>query len=565
MKKIFLLLSIVFTLSFLGCGSSGGGGSSSPDSDTNSDGSVTKTLSSTNDSTKVNITGENGEKLSLDIPALPAGSQDTEVNFKLDYTNGLPTLIIDTDIEFTSEVILTLQSSTFSNGEYTIVYLGDDAQQYSIVSTQDKDTLTATLTHFSSYATIEQKSQSTIEANTEAHLTSWETNNASKSIEDIGMTSINSLYADILSIDDSTKKDLFSKRFEDAVLVLASNSLNEWRTQNLDYFSKYCLTETFKNTVTYFQQLYTFFGKFGSSNDEAFEMLQDELIILVNKHLENSYTAWSAISLPTCDAIDTPAYVKCASDYDYFVDFVSSIYFGAKAKFSTNNDIMGNVKSKITAAVNSIANNPDACDCFEIYHSVVTEYFSEEIGLLNDIDLYITTNCANDCPYLWNISYTHDYMSSESGDPAHAVAHADFKNVIIYPRGAYFTENMSSQEIQACSPYMDDNGYATQTKAVDYEWTEDGYEVDNGAPSFSYACTRDSTCEFRDQEWDTPFNKLDAGYITGDSLGQEWKQYGYPSVYLTIEEDIFEEIYKRDAFSISDSKAQMSFTPVSIK
>ena len=538
MKKSLLAISLIFALSFLGCG--GGGGSSSPENDTNSDGSVTKILSSTNDSTQVNITGENGEKLSLEIPALPAGSQDTEVNFKLDYTNDLPTLIIDTDIEFTSEVILTLQSSAFSNGEYTIVYIGDDAQQYSIVSTQDKDTLTATLTHFSSYATIEQKSQSTIEANTEAHLTSWETNNASKSIEDIGMTSIISLYADISAIDDSTKKDLFSKRFEDAVLVLASNSLNEWRTQNIDYFSKYCLTETFKKTITYFQQLYTFFGKFGSSNDQAFEMLQDELIILVNKHLENSYTAWSAISLPACDAIDTPAYVKCASDYDYFVDFVSSIYFGAKVKFSTNNDIMGSVESKVNTAVNALMSGGEGCDCLVIYKTIIMEYF-HTVDIINNIDLYLANNCNNSCPYLWNISYTHDYDMEPSNDEfGHTVAKAEFRNVFIHPYYDFYENDMSYEQMQDCSAYIDDNGDATQTTAVSYEWSEEGYVVDDGAPSFNYSCTKSSTCGFREEDI----------------------KYAYAGVYVTIEQDIYNKIANREMFSISDSKAQMTFTPV---
>jgi hypothetical protein len=560
MKKLFLTLSIVFSLSFLGCG--GGGGSSSSLSETNSDGSVTKTLSTANSSTKVDMKGENGEKLSLVIPALPVGSEDLEVNFKITYTDGLPKLVIDKDVEFVSGVSFSLQSDAFKDGEFALVYLSEDGTEYSVPYTQDGDTITATLTHFSEYAIKQARTQDTIEANVGSYLNSWEANNASKSIEDIGMASINSLYGDILDVEDSTKRDAFLERFESALLVLASNSFADWKSLKIDYFSKYCMTQEFKDTITYYQTLYIFFGKF---SDDIFEQLQFELAQLVKTHLENSYRAWSIIFVPDCDAIDTPAYVKCASDYDYFVDFVSSIYFNGTATFSINNDIMGTVESKIISAANSLMNSSDACDCLLIYKTIILEYF-HTVDIINNIDLYLTNHCENSCPFLWNISYSHSYTSMESGDPALDVANASFKNVLIYPRGDYYDNYMSLKEEEACSAYIDDNGHATQTSAVTYSHTIDGYSWDEeGAPSFYYSCISASDCGFRDSKTDTPFNKLDAGYISGESLGEDWKQYGYPRAYLQIEEDIFEEIYKRDAFNISDSRAQMRFTPVEMR
>lgn len=568
MKKMLLFFVLTLALTFVGCGSGGGG--SSP-SDTNSDGSVTKTLSSENSSTKVEVKGEDGETLTLDIPALPLGSEDMQVNFKLSYVNGLPTLVvkrvnddIDDDIEFVTAVSFSLKSSALKDGEFALVYVSKDGTEYPVAYTQNGDTITATLTHFSQYQIVPAPSQPAAEDDVGAYLTSWEANNKSKTMEDVGMLSINTLYAKIQNIQDAAKKAAFLKRYESALLVLASNSLNEWRSLKIEYFSKYCMTQAFKDTIAYYATLYNLFENFGASNDEAFDMLQTELVTLTNQHYEASYSAWKILFLPPCDAIDTPSFVKCAEEYEDFILKALISYFDGKTRF--NNDIMGNVESKIVDAANDSMSNPDGCDCLVIQKSILTQYFSShQANLLKTIEAYMSENCEesiNTCPLLWNIAYSHNYTSSESGDPVPSVANATFTNVLIYPRGDYYDNTMTLKEEQACSAYMDDNGHATQTQAKTYKWTEDGIEIDDGAPSFGYACTKSSSCNFRDSETDTAFKDLDAGYISGESLDAEWQPYGYPRVYLTIEEDIFEEIYKGVAFSINDSRAQMSFTPV---
>lgn len=564
-KKLLLALSIVFTFFFLACSS--GDGSSSSLSDTNSDGSVTKTLSSSTSSTNVDMKGDNGEKLSLVIPALPVGSEDLEVNFKINYTDGLPKLVVDKDIDFVSGVSFSLQSDTFKDGEFTLIYLAQDGTQYSVPYTQDGDTITATLTHFSEYQVTTAPSQGAIEGYIDGTLSSWESNNAGKTIEDIGMSSLESIQANIDKVQDTTKRADFSKRFQDALLVLAENSLKEWRSIDMLAFSKYCMTQEFKALINKFARLYFLFENFGASNDQVFQMLQDEIVIIVNAKLRDSHLEWLSIQLPTCDAIELPAYMECTSEYIVFIEEIKQRYFDSKVHLDSDDDIIDEAENKIVIGTEAALSSPDACECVAIYKTIILEYFhANQIDLINDIDLYLTTHCENSCPFLWNISYSHSYTSMESGDPALDVANASFKNVFIYPRGDYYDNYMSLQEEQECSAYIDDNGRATQTTAVTYSHTIDGYSWDEeGAPSFYYSCISGSDCGFRDSKTDTPFNKLDAGYLSGEDLGEEWKQYGYPRAYLQIEEDIFEEIYKREAFSISDSRAQMSFTPVEIR
>ncbi len=69
MKKILIFCALALVVVLAGCGSEGSASSSS-DLGTNTDGSVTKTLSSSTDATAVSLDGNDGDRLSLSIPAL---------------------------------------------------------------------------------------------------------------------------------------------------------------------------------------------------------------------------------------------------------------------------------------------------------------------------------------------------------------------------------------------------------------------------------------------------------------------------------------------------------------
>ena len=562
MKNVLKLCSLIFVVVLTACG---GGGSSSSDTK-NEDGSVTKTLSVTKDATSVKLDGKDGDKLSLSVPSLPLGSEDIEVNFKLLYSDGstLPTLVIDKEIEFVLGVSFSFKSSELVNGDYVLIYLNDDGKEYMIPYTQDGDTITATLTHFSSYTITPAKSQSTIEANVDAHLTSWEANNASKKMEDIGLDSINSLYAEIKSITDSTKQAAFIKRFEEALIVLAGNSLSDWRSIDIDYFTKYCMTQEFKDTVTKFARLYSLFDNFETSNDNVFNMLKDEIVKIIDKELSFSYGEWLLIT-PPCDTIDTQAYVKCASTYEDFVIDTLLVYFNGRASFDNDNDIMKEAEDKISLMAEEAMNNSQ-CECLAVYKSVLTEYFKDtQSSLISDINSFMSDRCENSCPYIWNIEFTQNFMASESGESLHYITKLSFKNVFIYPRGSY---DLSSKERESCSTYIDEYGVSTNTKATSYSATEEGYEFLEDAPSFQYiGLNPDGLEDTRDPDYDISFDKLSSVYKKGtDGEINDYHQDGWPSLsgdgyHFTGYTDIFEEIYLYKAFSVGGNKGTFSFTP----
>ena len=570
MKKILIFCALALVVVLAGCGG-GGSGSSSSDSGTNADGSVTKTLSVSNESTAVGLDGEDGDKLSLSIPSLPVGSSEIEVNFKLVYNDGssLPSLVIDKDIEFLEGVSFTFKSSSLKDGEYALVYVSDSGEKYTVPYTQDGDTLTATLSHFSQYQVVPAPSQPNNEANVEVQLSSWEANNRTKKMEEVGMNSIKSLLANINRVTDSTKREAFLKRFEDALLVLAHNSLEDWRSSDMEYFTKYCMTQEFRVAIIEFTRLYSLFDKFGTSNDNIFNMLKDEIIKIVENHYFEAQKAWVEIDLPKCDAIDTPAYVKCAYEFDRFVEITSNLYFDGRAS-EEEDVIMDILERQISIVVTSMMQDGDDCDCLLVYKNVLVEYYSSaQSELISEINEYMSGRCSNSCAYIWNIDFTQNFVGNESGEPLQYVTNISFRNVFIYPRSDY---TLTNKETESCAAYLDEYGKAKNIIATSYDAVEgtDNHYL-QGPPIFNYAGLKPDGLYGRDPKYDVAFNKLDAAYIAGKDAydnGNSWDGWAYlgSEVYHpTVFRDIFEEIYLHKAFAVGDSKGTFIFTPVGLR
>jgi len=395
-----------------------------------------------------------------------------------------------------------------------------------------------------------------------------------KKYEELSEGFVSSTLKSITELENQADIDRFMKDFFDALFVIINNSVDYYKNKKIDYISDYCMTSDFQNTIKDLLKLkktnqYKMFTN-DSELMENFDVIGHIIDEAVKTHMDGAYSDWSITFAKNCDLVETPRYVNCSKKFDKYIQIVISMTDGM---FINNYDVMTKVEKDMVAMSNLLLEVIKDCKCLEVPLKILEENFSStQSVLIKEINTFIKEHCTNACPYIWNITYTHDYLSKECPDsPTRLVVTASFENVMIYPRGDFILTN---EEEEACSSYFtNDTGRpAKNVRATSYEASADGVREEiQSIPVFKYDGLRyDGLTGGRDKLYDIPFKKLSNKYKKGRN-GVEvykashdyWPGWAATSEWFFVFEDIFEEIYLYKSFTVGDNKGKFTFTPVS--
>jgi hypothetical protein len=459
-KKVFtMLLWVIPFLLLIGCG--GGGGDAAKAM------KVTKSLDHESNKT-VTIKGENGDRLEMTIPPLPLRQAEVNLTITLEYRQGIPTIIADKELYFTTPVILSFYVPQMVEQNMTLVYKGEEEDIYLPVTISD-GTFTANLWHFSSYGFAQKPDSDRLLEDIRSRLTSNSAKAEHDRFEDFNADQLDELRFKIEMLPESEQKPLI----EDIAYIIEKsidNSVKYYTDNPPCYFDNLCLCDAFDETIDKLYDAHTYLGGFFKNyasilyEEDAIlsESLLRQLLSLAQKFKEDSFVAWKTIALPECGP-ELDRYVSCSLTYQRKLEVMERFYMHHGLGGERHKELLALLESRLTEAANTLLSDPNSsCDCLKRYRALMIKYFSQSsAALIVDLTVATTDVCSDQCPYLWEITVqqngtldAEECFGIQVGGTITVSGYATFGPVMLYPDYTS-APDMTNEEFAACQPYMD--------------------------------------------------------------------------------------------------------------
>ncbi len=261
--------------------------------------------------TIIEVAGKSNDVLTITIPKLPFGeAEDLSVGFKLFYTKGshLPSISIDTDIEFDTAVTFQLRSDSFTD-DTAFVYHGV-TQDYRIPFIKEGNIYTAKVTHFShfSYGDIPTSFAEATEA-IETGLANLKTS-PGDNIYGLDSNIVGDI-AEHINILERLEPAL-EHTYWDQLFEIINEAVEKWlakmKTKSISHWNGYCIHSEFREFVTQLVQTMTELELMGSNY-----IIDTEVQNLINSHMATAYDEWFLITPPSaCNTSNMIKYIECA-------------------------------------------------------------------------------------------------------------------------------------------------------------------------------------------------------------------------------------------------------------